>query len=160
MWQSYDPNDSTTYTSSATAKPFHPMYKKKQYAHQWFKAKCSNITEHWIRPDWPKSHDYKLLSTWGRWTTWAVIRLCLSRRYKTVKRQANSVTKVTLPSSIRVFFNHFPNLGSMLGAPLQVMMACVKSVEDHGYVLSFGLPSFSSFLPHRDNKSCIHAFMI
>ena len=43
------------------------------------------------------------------------IRLYLSRRYKTVKRQANSVTKVTLPSSIRVFFNHFPNLGSMSG---------------------------------------------
>lgn len=34
-----------------------------------------------------------------------------------------------------------------------VMMACVKSVEDHGYVLSFGLPSFSGFLPHRDNKA-------
>jgi ribosomal protein S1/tetratricopeptide (TPR) repeat protein len=33
-----------------------------------------------------------------------------------------------------------------------VMMACVKSVEDHGYVLSFGLPSFSGFLPHGDKN--------
>ena len=30
---------------------------------------------------------------------------------------------------------------------LQVLAAYVKSIEDHGYILHFGLPSFTGFLP-------------
>eukprot|EP01018_Ginkgo_biloba_P021204 Gb_10495 [translate_table: standard] len=33
-----------------------------------------------------------------------------------------------------------------------VMMSCVKSIEDHGYLLSFGLPSLSGFLPQGNYK--------
>ncbi|GLJ04920.1 hypothetical protein SUGI_0006550 [Cryptomeria japonica] len=34
-----------------------------------------------------------------------------------------------------------------------VIMACVKSIEDHGYILSFGLPSLSGFLPRNKEGS-------
>lgn len=33
---------------------------------------------------------------------------------------------------------------------LQVLTAYVKSIEDHGYILHFGLPSFTGFLPRNN----------
>ncbi|KAL6509109.1 hypothetical protein OROGR_023216 [Orobanche gracilis] len=35
-----------------------------------------------------------------------------------------------------------------------VLSAYVKSIEDHGYILHFGLPSFAGFMP-KDNKSVL-----
>ncbi|EFJ26760.1 hypothetical protein SELMODRAFT_451253 [Selaginella moellendorffii] len=34
----------------------------------------------------------------------------------------------------------------------QLMISSVKSIEDHGYVLSFGLPEMSGFLLHKDHQ--------
>lgn len=38
---------------------------------------------------------------------------------------------------------------------IQVLAAYVKSIEDHGYVLHFGLPSFMGFLP-KNNQAGKH----
>ncbi|KAF9598481.1 hypothetical protein IFM89_027915, partial [Coptis chinensis] len=35
-----------------------------------------------------------------------------------------------------------------------VLTAYVKSIEDHGYILQFGLSSFSGFLPRRNKDGC------
>jgi len=34
----------------------------------------------------------------------------------------------------------------------QTLTGSVKSVEDHGYILSLGLPSLTSFLPFKEAK--------
>ncbi|KAL9264679.1 rRNA biogenesis protein RRP5-like protein [Drosera capensis] len=36
-----------------------------------------------------------------------------------------------------------------------VLTAYVKSIEDHGYLLHFGLPSFTGFLPKNSQEHCI-----
>lgn len=35
---------------------------------------------------------------------------------------------------------------------MQVLSAYVKSIEDHGFMLHFGLPSFTGFMP-KQNQS-------
>lgn len=38
---------------------------------------------------------------------------------------------------------------------VQVLSAYVKSIEDHGYILNFGLDSFTGFMP-KSNQSGKH----
>lgn len=38
----------------------------------------------------------------------------------------------------------------VLGLILQALTAVVTSIEDHGYLLSFGVPAVSGFLLHRN----------
>lgn len=37
---------------------------------------------------------------------------------------------------------------------LQPITACISSVEDHGYLLTFGAPGISGFLQHQNCKEC------
>lgn len=38
----------------------------------------------------------------------------------------------------------------------QILAAYVKSIEDHGYILHFGLPSFTGFLPKNISNNGKH----